>query len=189
MTDTDTNPKNYEVTLQDINGITISGTNYKINGGRKVSLEADSVVIEFPMRVATRPRSNRELVSTTQYTSLLGQHTYAGIDPIKITIKGKMWADESSQPRDCDFKPMTLQMLNDIRVYNHKLFIQDYHGTSTSIVTPIFSMCGKQDLLGNVPYTTSGIPVAVTEINGVNRGTDSERGLFMTYNLTLEEDR
>lgn len=189
MTDTDIDLKNYELTLQDIGGITISGTNYKINGGRKVSLETDSITIDFPTRVSVRPRSNRELTSTINYTSMLGQHICAGIEPIKIIVSGKMWGDDLSHPSNVGFKPIDMQILNDIRTYNHKLYLRDYQGTSTSIATPIFSMCGKADLLGNVPYTTSGMPVVVTDITNIRRGVDSERGLYITYKIEMEEDR
>lgn len=189
MVETNLNSKDYELTLQDRDGITISGTAYLINGGRKISLEADSVVIDLPTVVTVRPRSNRELTGTMNYTSLLGQHTCAGINPIKITVSGKMWADDGSHPRNSDYKPIDIQMLNDIRVYNHKLYLKDYQGGSTTIATPIWSMCTRADLLGNVPYTANGFPVVVTGISNIKRGVDSERGLYTSYKIEMEEDR
>lgn len=187
--DSDLNEKNYDVTLQDVNGITIDGVNYKINGGRKFSLEADNLTVELPTKVAVRPRSNRELTSTTQYKDLLGHHICAGIEAVTIRLSGKMWADDLGHPRESQFAPITMQLLNDIRIYNHQMFLQDYHGVVTNVATPIYSLCNKTDLLGNTLYDSKGLPVVVTKISNIKRGVDSERGMYITYTLELEEDR
>jgi hypothetical protein len=189
MVDSDLVKENFVITLKDVDGITISGTVYKINSGNAISLEEQSFTMDLPTKVTVRARNSRELTNTMNYTTLLGTHTCAGIEPIKIVIDGVIWGDEAGAPRNSKGSPMSLQLLNDIRTYNHKLYIQDYQGSSTSIVTPIYSMCNKANLLGVVPYNSTGIPVVVTDIGNIRRGTDSERGMFITYKLELEEDR
>ena len=71
MTETDTNLDNYAITLQDRDGITLSGTNYKINSGVKFALEETGFQMSLPTKVSVRSRSNRELTNTVGYTTLL----------------------------------------------------------------------------------------------------------------------
>jgi hypothetical protein len=181
--------ENYAVTLQDINGITISGTNYKINSGNKISLDVTKFSMELPTVVNFRQRNNRALTSATEYSDLISEHTFSGIENLKIVISGILWFDTIDSPNNGKGSPLTLQILNDIRVFNHTLYLKDYQGSSTSVVTPIQSLCTKADLLSNTVGTVNGLPVVVTKISNINRGNDDIRGAFITYTLELEEDK
>ena len=186
----DSDLSKYTITLQDVDGITIGGTNYKINSGNKISLGEKRFTMELPTIVNYRNRNNKEYSTTMAYSTLIGEHTFNGINNLKMRLDGIIWFDENDTPRNSIGTPVSIKLLNDIRVFNHKLYLQDYQGTSTSVVTPIYSLCKKPDLLGNyVGNTTYGLPVVVTEINNISRGSDTLRGEYITYTLELEEDR
>lgn len=186
----DNNESNYIITLQDVDGITIGTTNYKINSGNKMSLEVNSFDVQLPTMVDIRQRNNRSLTETMNYTSLIAEHSFAGPANIKINLKGIIWADELERPRNSVGKPIDLIDLQNIRIFNHKLYLKDYQGNTTTVLTPINVLCVKADLLGNTAgTTTTGFPVVVTNISNIRRGVDSERGVFMTYNIDLEEER
>ena len=189
MSESDTNEKNYVVTLQDVDGITISGSTYKFNSGEKISLEVKDIIYEYPTLVDIRNRTNRELDSSTTYSSLLGKHIAAGIKPIKVKINGVIWADDLETTRDSGFKPIEMIDLFNFRLYNHKIYLKDYQGSSTNVQTPIYSIENKTDLLGNTIYSSNGLPVVVTQINNIRRGTNSLKGNFISYSIDLEEDR
>ena len=181
---------NYAITLQDVDGITIDSTNYKINSGTKISLEVTKFNMDLPTSTTFRERNNKEYSTTMNYTSLIGEHTFSGIKNIKFNIDGVIWFEALDSPRNSVGTPMNINLLNDMRVYNHKMYIKDYHGSSTTISTPIFSLCQNADLLGKkVGTTTNGIPVVITNISNINRGNDSQLGQFITYRIELEEDR
>jgi len=180
---------NYAVTLQDVDGITISGSNYKINSGNKISFEMTNFTMQMPVKVTYRPRTNIEYSSTMNYTTLIGSHTNSGIENIKVSISGIIWADELEKPRNNIGSPIDVKIINDLRVFNHKLYLQDYHGNSTTIASPIWSLCNKTDLLGNTVGVSTGLPVVITNISNVRRGNDTDRGLYITYTIELEEDR
>lgn len=180
---------NYAITLQDVDGITIGGTNYKINNGVKISLEVTRFNMDLPTMVTMRERNNKEYSTTMNYTSLIAEHTFSGIKNLRVNIDGVIWFENIDSPRNNIGSPMTINLLNDLRIYNHKLYLQDYHGNSTTISTPVFSLCQNNDLLGKKVGVSTGIPVVVTNITNINRGNDSDKGSFITYRIELEEDR
>jgi hypothetical protein len=184
------NEGDYAITLQDIDGITISGTNYKINSGNKIAIDATSFDLDMSPNVTIRNRNNKEYTSTMAYTTLISEHTFSGINNLKINIKGIMWIDEAEAPRNKNGSPLTIKLLNDMRVYGHKLYLKDYHGTDTNNVSPIYSLCNDADMLGKyVGSSTNGLSVIIDKISSIKRGNDDERGAFITYNLDLEEEK
>jgi len=182
--------ENYIITLQDIDGITIDGNNYKFNDGNKISLEVTKFTINLPTKVDLREKNNRQLSSTTAYNDLIAEHSFAGPSNISISISGVIWADELERPRNAIGKPIDIMDLQNMRVFNHRIYLKDYQASDTNVLTPIHSLITKTDLLGNtVGDSTKGFPVVVSKISNINRGNDSERGVFITYSLDLEEDK
>ena len=184
------NEENYVVTLQDTEGIVIGGTNYKINNGNKISLEVTSFQIDLPTKTDLRERNNREFSSSTNYNDLIGEHSFAGPSNIHIKISGIIWANDSERPRNAIGKPIDLIDLQNMRVFNHRIYLKDYHGTETDVLTPIHTLINNTDLLGNtIGDSTKGFPVVVSKISNIRRGNDSTKGYYITYSLDLEEDK
>jgi hypothetical protein len=182
--------ENYIITLQDVDGINIDGSNYKFNGGDKITLEVTRFIIDLPTKVDLREKNNRRLDSTMQYSDLIAEHSFAGPSNMSIKISGVIWADDLERPRNPIGKPIDIMDLHNMRVFNHRIYLKDFQSNNSNVLTPIHTLINKTDLLGNtVGDSVKGLPVVVSKISNISRGNDSEKGIFITYSLDLEEDK
>lgn len=185
--------KYYTCVLTDHDGITINGTTYKVNNGNPIDLCPARITMNLPVKAELRNPPNKTISADTTYSDLIGDYVIAGIDNKQVEVECVMWIEPVESPTG--YTMLNMKLLHDLWMFNHTYYLKDYIGTRTDILSPINSLIDYTPLSSgntstpnsNKIYDSKGMPVTIIDISNISRGTDDERGAFITCRITFGE--
>ncbi|MDD2263098.1 MAG: hypothetical protein PHC31_10425 [Clostridia bacterium] len=175
--------------LQDVDGITISGKEYKALGGASLVLIAkDYPVMNFKSMINGDSRPAVMLNTTDKFTNRFGPAGSAGYErptltmtcylPIvkdldtKLNYFGNPQTGVAPKYISTDIVPMNYYILFNMWLLNHRYYLKDISpyeiGSYNNLALPINSMINRTDWFGNEILSSKGLPVIISAIT-INR--------------------
>lgn len=181
-------------TLTDVDGISISGTTYKVNSGNPIVLDVKSHSMDFEPISSVRNSPAKTYTTTTNYSTLIGDVTVSGIMNKSIKLTCAIWADSNRPQAGYNGTPLTMKLLNDLVTVNHTYYLKDYQGSDTNVQTPIYNLITdghtgliNEGVIDSRYVSSNGLKVVIKSVGGIKRGTDDIRGRFILFELELIE--
>lgn len=193
--------------IQDIDGITIDATNYKMANGAKILLPITSYPkLEFKSNLNTTTTTSKIVDGSKTYTQYLGPTKYVG--PARLTIPLDIEIPlVDDVPTESQYGsgglynsnsiiPASFYLLFNMYLYNHRYYLTDISpGESRpNFDLPLNILCNRRTLAGAVGgleiFKTQGVPVIIKDIkiNGLVWDASHTSEAAMSITLTLEVD-
>ena len=189
----------YGVAIQDYDGFTMSGSTRYVaydgtTRGRKILLGKATMV--WPLLTDIGQKTNLQLNSANTYSKHMPVQKHVGIKPrtfnVECAIVQGSGLDKISQyGTPSNYTRLTIPLLLDLLYFNHRYYITDYFGTTTTTETPIYQLVNETTSLYYSMYTSQsigfrGLPVIITGVS--NFRVDPDDPGVMTCQMTFVED-
>ena len=184
--------------LQDINGITVSSTNYKVANGAKIWIPVKSYpIINMTQNINSDGEPSVVMKSTDSYMDRFGKVQYTGYNRPTITLDALIPIDEEVLTRaqyaavaNTSIVSCNFYLLFMLGLINHRYYLTDIRpGTvKPALGLPINILTNKaapyadlrNDIFGNEIFSTNGVPVIIKSIQ--NKGK-----LILNDNISADE--
>jgi len=200
-----------QIYLQDINGITVSSTNYKVANGAKIWIPVKSYPI-INMTYNTNPDGEPSVVmkSTDSYMDRFGKTQYTGYNRPTIILDALLPIDEEVLTRaeyaavsNTSIVACNFYLLFMLGMINHRYYLTDIRpGTvKPALGLPINILTNKaapnadlrKDIFNNEIFSTSGIPVIIKSIQNqgkltINDNISKDETVVMEVKIELLVD-
>ncbi|MDD3972423.1 MAG: hypothetical protein PHC31_10985 [Clostridia bacterium] len=168
-----------KIYLQDVDGITVNSTQYKLAQGAKIFIPLKKYPdITFKSNIGLDTDISAPIDGAKSYTETMGPVANTGFARPTIILDAIIPIDPAVSTENNYFKtPTTITSAQTVCVnyyllflmhlHNHRLYLTDIDAGSSypNLGTPINILQNRKDYFGNNIFTTKGVPVVITNIH------------------------
>lgn len=164
--------------LQDIDGITVGSTTYKIANGAKMLLKiAKYPTVSFKLKVNSVVKPGVPLDNTKTFLEKIGGTKYSGFDRPVISIEAYLPITDidtqanyfgTSKYSSTSITPMNYYLLWNMAYVNHKYYLTDIKPSEShpDLCLPINILQHRTDIFNKQIFDSSkGVPVVINNIS------------------------
>lgn len=197
-----------KIYLQDIDGITISGTNYKIAKGAKILIPIKQYpAISLSSNLGVDTDTSSPVTTTRNFTNILGNVSYTGFARPTITLEALLPIDENvlsqadyfgvgSSLTSNQVVAGNFYLLFNMWIANHTYYLTDVDKevSKPNLGLPLNILMKRTDIYNNTIFSSSGVPVIIRNISTSGRilnlktGDDNKENSYVDCKIDLVID-